>query len=282
MPILREIDRLLRGEATSAESLRGGHIDIQTRTLVQAAVGLGAIYGAFMGMYAAFGETLNFGQLFASMIKVPLLFLLTLVVTFPSLYVFSALANTRLAPRDTLRLLTASIAVTLTLLASFGPVTGFFTFSTNSYEFILLLNVLFFGVSGIAGLIFLKRCLDSLFRPPEPPKPEEPMPSASEQKESDEGEEPEVIVVPPGVQAYPRPQPPRESPYATIRRNAEAERARTIFRIWTVIYGAVGAQMGWILRPFIGSPELPFQIFREGRDSNFFEAVLRTLGELMQ
>ncbi len=37
--------------------------------------------------------------------------------------------------------------------------------------------------------------------------------------------------------------------------------------------------MGWILRPFIGSPNLPVQLFRE-REPNFFQAVLRTLGDL--
>jgi hypothetical protein len=34
----------------------------------------------------------------------------------------------------------------------------------------------------------------------------------------------------------------------------------------------VGAQMGWILRPFIGAPSEPFQWFRE-RPSNFFVVV---------
>jgi hypothetical protein len=45
-----------------------------------------------------------------------------------------------------------------------------------------------------------------------------------------------------------------------------------VFRIWIVIYAVVGAQMGWILRPFIGDPNRPFQLFRE-RHGNFFVAV---------
>jgi hypothetical protein len=47
-----------------------------------------------------------------------------------------------------------------------------------------------------------------------------------------------------------------------------------------VIYSLVGAQMGWILRPFVGSPGLSFQLFR-GREANFFIDVLRTLGQLL-
>jgi hypothetical protein len=47
-----------------------------------------------------------------------------------------------------------------------------------------------------------------------------------------------------------------------------------------MIYALVGAQMGWILRPFIGAPSLSFQLFR-GREANFFVDFLRTLGQLL-
>ena len=51
---------------------------------------------------------------------------------------------------------------------------------------------------------------------------------------------------------------------------------RQIFGTWILIYGVVGAQMGWILRPFIGTPGQPFEMFRE-RESNFFAAFLDVL-----
>jgi hypothetical protein len=47
---------------------------------------------------------------------------------------------------------------------------------------------------------------------------------------------------------------------------------KTIFRIWVIVFGLVGAQMAWVLRPFVGAPNRPFTFFRE-RDSNFFEAI---------
>ncbi len=47
------------------------------------------------------------------------------------------------------------------------------------------------------------------------------------------------------------------------------------------LYGIVGAQMGWLMRPFIGAPGLPFQIFR-AVEGNFFTAVLQTLVRLFQ
>ena len=52
-----------------------------------------------------------------------------------------------------------------------------------------------------------------------------------------------------------------------------------VFRGWLVVYGVVGAQMGWVLRPFVGTPDLPFEFFRE-RESNFLEGFLRSLALL--
>ena len=56
--------------------------------------------------------------------------------------------------------------------------------------------------------------------------------------------------------------------------------ARRVFTFWTLVYGVVGAQMGWVLRPFIGSPELPFVLFRADRESNVFSAFFRSLAHL--
>ena len=38
--------------------------------------------------------------------------------------------------------------------------------------------------------------------------------------------------------------------------------------------------MGWVLRPFIGTPDLPFELFRAKRESNFFAAFFGALGQL--
>jgi hypothetical protein len=48
-----------------------------------------------------------------------------------------------------------------------------------------------------------------------------------------------------------------------------------MFWLWIVIYAFVGIQMGWVLRPFIGSPDAPVTFFREGAWSNAYVAVLR-------
>ena len=59
-----------------------------------------------------------------------------------------------------------------------------------------------------------------------------------------------------------------------------AAHVRTVFRIWIIVFGLVGAQMAWVLRPFIGSPHLQFAWFRP-RESNFFEGVMNALRHLM-
>ncbi len=229
--LLKNIDGLLRGSFTQPADLASGRIAVPVATLLIAAVLLGAGYGVFMGLYAVLRpENASWLQLLATTAKVPLLFLLTLAVTFPSLYVFSALANSRLHAAETLQLLLVAVTVNLAILASFGPVTGFFMLSTESYPFIKLLNVAFFAIAGFCGIAFLRRTLNGVF--------------AIDADAADD----------------------------KAARRAQ-RRPRNVLRVWTLIYAAVGAQMGWILRPFIGSPDRAFELFRE-RESNVFVAIL--------
>ncbi|MBL8728023.1 MAG: hypothetical protein JNM25_06305 [Planctomycetes bacterium] len=251
--LLRHVDSLLRGHFTRRDDLLAGRIAVPSKTLTIAGVLLGCAYGLFMGLYAVLrSENPSSEQLLATVAKVPLLFLATLCVTFPSLYVFSALANSRLTAAQTLRLLLAAITVNLALLASFGPVTAFFTLSTDSYPFLVVLNVVFFALSGFAGLMFLRRVLDTVFLPA-PPRPSE-----TEGERDDAG----------------RPLPP-------LPNRADAAVGRRVFSIWILTYGLVGAQMGWILRPFIGAPTLEFTFFRP-RDASFFAGVIEALRALFR
>jgi hypothetical protein len=50
-------------------------------------------------------------------------------------------------------------------------------------------------------------------------------------------------------------------------------RHRLMLRVWLVTYVFVGIQMGWVLRPFVGSPLQPVSFFREGAWSNSYEFV---------
>jgi hypothetical protein len=54
---------------------------------------------------------------------------------------------------------------------------------------------------------------------------------------------------------------------------------KAVFRCWILLYGLVGAQMGWVLRPFIGNPAVPFSWFRP-RESSVFQGILNALANL--
>lgn len=155
---LSALDELLRGQRTAAAQVRTGATPV--RVFGPWALALGAIYGSFMGWYAiAGGATGAWWHCLYVMLKLPSLFLLTLLVTFPSLYVFNALMGCGLGFRATLRLLVATIVVNLALAASLGPILAFFTVSTTSYGFIVFLNVVLLGVVGVVSVLFLLRAL---------------------------------------------------------------------------------------------------------------------------
>ena len=220
---LIEIDRLLRGGCTADDQLAEGRLAVSIRRLTTGGLTLAALYGICMGLFAALRhEDGAWRQMVFAAIKVPLLLFLTLGVTMPSLYVFSALARSSLRFTQTLAVLLACTAVTATVLASLGPVTVFFTLSTESYTFMLLLNVFVFALAIAVGLGFLCRVS------------------------------------------------------RVALRTAEGRGARAVFTLWLVIYGFVGAQMSWILRPYVGDPALEVTFVRE-TESHFFRGLLDVL-----
>jgi hypothetical protein len=54
-----------------------------------------------------------------------------------------------------------------------------------------------------------------------------------------------------------------------------------LVRAWIVIFAFVGIQMGWTLRPFIGSPEQPVRFFRGGELENAYVIVARMIWEVL-
>ncbi len=259
----KQLDSILRGDATRMSLLSEGQIKTPVAGLSVAVLLLGVLYGLCMGSFTMIrtgGEA--YMQLIASAVKLPMLFFLTLAVTFPSLYVFNALIGTRLSVLSAMRLLIAALGVMLAVLASLGPIVVFFALSTKSYPFMILLNVATSTIAGALGLGFLLRTLDRLVviqeslesAPPGPP----PLPDSGKQANA-----------------------ATTGPTAALDRAGKitTRRAKNVFRVWTTVFALVGAQMSWVLRPLIGCPTLPFEWFRE-RESNFFIAVLQSLASL--
>lgn len=254
--LLSHLDELLRGRRTEPQDLAAGKLNLPLAQFFWLAIVLGAGYGFFMGWFGISNRpAMDYRFLIASMIKLPALFLLTLLVTLPSLYVFNALIGCRLSFLATLKLLIAAIVVNLAVAASFGTILGFFTLSTTSYPFMIVLNVLLLAIAGMVGLGFLLRVLRrlalwqaELAGPIAPPtNPAERLAAAFE------ANSPSNLLGP----------------------------ANAIFRVWVVIFALVGAQMGWLLRPFIGAPNMEFAWFRP-RSGNFFQAFVGAVEALFK
>jgi len=279
---LQDVDELLRGERTRPQLLTERGLEISVSRLTVTIVILCMIYGLCMGAFSLMkdvppelvGSSGRHWQVVASMVKTPALFLLTLVVTLPSLYVFNALVGSRLRLMSLLKLMIASLVVNAAVLASLGPIVAFFSVSTSSHPFMVLLNVAVFAVAGALGLKFLLQTLHRLTSVPGTggvASGEQSMDAAK----TGAGEDGEATVVVADVAGVIEP-----SALDMPAGESLSQHTRTVFNCWILLFAVVGAQMGWVLRPFVGSPELPFTWFRE-RHSNFFAAVLRALGKLL-
>ncbi len=254
MKAWKDLDAILRGEATRPSRLKGGMLEVRIDRLAMVILILSMLYGACMGSYSLLRTGGPFFlQLAATTLKVPALFFLTLLVTLPSLYVSNALVGSRLSLLAVVRLLMASLGVIVAALASLGPIVAFFSLSTESYPFILLLNVTAFAVAGFLGSAFLLRTLHRL-------NPSQALPPRTGAEEVEgESHVQEALPSTPGA-------------LDTTDDTALSRHVKIIFRCWIILFGLVGAQMGWLLRPFVGAPNSPFTLFRP-RESSFFEAI---------
>ena len=278
---IRQLDQILRGETTRQSKIDHGQLEMPVGGLTVLIFVLGAVSGLCSGSFSVFralwsstGTTSDAAmQMLASAVKLPLLFLLTLLVTLPSLYVFSALAGSRLSLTSVFRLLLAMLGVMLTVLASLGPIIVFFGASTESYAFMKLLNVAAATVAGSLGLAFLIRTLQRLVSAQGRPSGDQAHDAAPSSVDAPNTSAPAEDV------SAPTRRPTRDEPGPLERTGPTPPKARAVFRVWVIVFAVVGAQMSWVLRPFIGSPELPFSWFRS-RQSNFFVDVARSFADL--
>jgi hypothetical protein len=62
---------------------------------------------------------------------------------------------------------------------------------------------------------------------------------------------------------------------------ARDPRHRALMRAWLLIYAFVGIQMGWVLRPFVGSPSSATRFFRAEAWGNAYVEVAHTVGRAL-
>jgi hypothetical protein len=67
--------------------------------------------------------------------------------------------------------------------------------------------------------------------------------------------------------------------YSCEKKNIYPKLGMKVFQIWIVIFAFVSSQLAWNLRPFVGSKDLPFELFRQ-REGNFYVAVFESIGSM--
>ncbi|WP_044501114.1 hypothetical protein [Nostoc sp. PCC 7107] len=105
-----------------------------------------AIYGAIIG------SSHSWMQAISSAVKLPALYLITLLICLPTLFFSNIIFGSKRTFGQHFILVLTAVAVTSVLLFSFAPITLFFLLTTNNYQFILVLNVLIFAITGFIGI----------------------------------------------------------------------------------------------------------------------------------
>lgn len=220
-----ELIRLLRDRKQFLDEVRSQtKLETKIASLLVASSAFFAVYGAIVGAYGG-----GF-QIVSGAIKLPALYLVTLVICLPTLYFFDILSGSKLNFKQYATMALTAVSVISVLLFAFAPVILFFLISIKDYVFFLLLNVFVMGITGTIGVrLFYKGMRD--------------MTASGE-----------------GVGKKSR---------------------RYLLQGWVLLYGLVGSQLGWTLRPFLGVEGEPFQVFRPEIDGNFYGQVIRAVGTMI-
>jgi hypothetical protein len=165
-------------------------------------------------------------QIISSAIKLPALYLVTLLICVPTLYIFNAFFGSQRTMKQHWAYLLTAITVIAVLLCGFAPVSLFFLLAVNNKLFFLLLNVAIFSLTGMLGVSFLYQMMKPI--------------------DSDD-----------------------ESPNVHLRTN--------ILRFWLGLYGFVGTQLGWTMRPFFATGDTFAWLRPREEAGSFLNAVFESL-----
>ena len=337
------IERILRDRQSVWQQIveeRDLHV-LTGRMLASSAIAL-ACYGAVLGAFHGFLMALT------SAVKLPLLFLVTLAICLPTLYLFNLVFGARLSVRQAVSLVMVAITVTSMLAVAFAPISLFFLITAPDYGFFKLLNVAILTLSALVGLRFLTGGMQllnehgllapALGQPavgqpavaaaapvaaapvaatapaaqvavpaagvPVPaavgaangdgPVPAAPAPvAATGPAPVQVAETPPAVAPVQAAATQPQPMPvgygvggphPGGLRPALVARPGSSPAGQrpasmTLLYIWILLFGFVGTQLAWTLRPFFGSPDQDFALFRS-IEGNFYAEILRTLGDL--
>ena len=241
------------------------------------------------------GASHSFAQAVSSAIKLPLLFVATLAICLPTLYLFNLIFGARLSMMQAVTLIMVSITVMSVLALAFAPISLFFLISADNYPFFKLLNVAILMLAAFVGLRFLTSGMATLnaYQAAHTPAIEEAPPAvlapsapngagadgepavAGLVEQASKPDRPAVVTLPhaPAIVL------PRQAIAPALVQTQHKPASMTLLYIWIALFGFVGTQLAWTLRPFFGSPDHKFEVFRN-IEGTFYADIFRTIGHL--
>jgi hypothetical protein len=243
------VESILRDRRGFFDQIRDGlGLGVKIRSMLISSTLFLMLYGAVMG------STHSLFQALSSAAKLPVLFLVTLLICLPSLYFFNVLFGSSQSLAQNFTLILTAMTVTSVLLLSLAPIALFFMLTSSNYQFFKLLNVGIFTIAGFIGVSFLYHGMSYI--------------STTDELAA--------------LSTLPTESLTEEARFEELRRQAESgRRARTrILQLWVFVYAFVSTQMAWTLRPFFGAPGLSFEPFRQ-LGGNFYTNIFASLAEIL-
>lgn len=111
------------------------------------------LYGLVMGCYNGLLQALTAG------IKVPVLFLLSLIICFPAFFVLQFILGSKMQFSHMVIIILSGFVLTGAIMVSFTPIVMLFVLTGGNYYFLQLLHIAIFAIAGILGM---KTVLDAL------------------------------------------------------------------------------------------------------------------------
>lgn len=208
------------------------------------------VYGFVLGLQHSLLQALS------SAVKLPVLFLLTIIITFPTLFIFGSLIGIGRTFMQTVVILLGGTAIISLALVALSPVTLLFGMTTSSYAFFKLLNVGIFVVAWFLGAAFFR----AIYAPPV---------SAGAVLRVHNAEDDDEVTVQASSQAL------------SVEQAENYTKVQAYFiRFWFLLYGFVAVQISWMLRPFVCSSSLEFQLLRGLRD-NVYGDILYSIAHIL-
>lgn len=154
--IMALVDALLKNPDLLIEQLKALKFKHNINSFLLIIIICYFIYGLIVGSFT--GEI----QWIAAPLKILFGLGVSILLCYPSLYIFACLSGAAINPQQTWFILCSMFALSAILLIGFAPVAFIFSFSIKSLGFMAMLHLAMWGISLNFSLRFIKRTLQAL------------------------------------------------------------------------------------------------------------------------